>query len=74
MDIRVKAGLKTMAFIAVAGVASVAVNLGLSALSPDELKYVVGGGIAGIVLYTMYGIFLADERYRETVKKIKSKE
>lgn len=69
MDIRIKAGLKLVAFLAVAGTASVAVQLVLSALTPETALYALGTVIGAGVLYQLYGIILANERYKETLKK-----
>lgn len=70
MNIKIKALLRTVGLVAIAGSSALVLQLAVTYLTKEQL------GIIGVVvlfsgaIYTLYSICLAQLRYEESVKRI----
>ena len=59
--------------LTVAVSATLIVRLALTNINAENLPYVIGAGLLGIALYTLYSICLAQIKYTDKLKEIAKK-
>jgi hypothetical protein len=70
---KVKAAVRTVAFVAVVAVASIILQLVLANLTRQEILIVFMGFLGGVALYSVYSLFLAQIKYEDKIKEIAKK-
>lgn len=70
---KVKAAVRTVAFVAVIVGASIILQLVLANLTRQEILIVFMGFLGGAALYTVYSLFLAQIEYEDKIKEIAKK-
>ena len=70
---KVKATVRTVAFVAVIVGVSIVFQLVLANLSRQEILTVFMGFVGGVALYSVYSLFLAQIKYEDKIKEIAQK-
>lgn len=70
MNIRIKAALMTVGYLAAGIITVSAIHVLLSVLTADQLYAVAGAAFIGFFVYVLYGITLSRLEYEAKLKEI----